>query len=73
MLYEVITDMGSWENMIRVFTESDTRVRIAMVGKYINLSDSYKSINEALFHGGIANNTRVEIVRIDSEELEKVV
>ena len=42
-----------------------------MVGKYIDLSDSYKSVDEALFHGGIANDCKVELVKIDSERLEK--
>jgi CTP synthase len=42
-----------------------------VVGKYINLNDSYKSVDEALFHGGIANNVRTELVKIDSEKIEK--
>ena len=46
-------------------------VKIAVVGKYIHLRESYKSLNEALFHGGIANNCKVILDFIDSEELEK--
>ncbi len=46
-------------------------VKICVVGKYIDLQDAYKSIYEALVHGGIANNTRVTVVKIDSEKLEK--
>ena len=46
-------------------------VKVAVVGKYIALQDAYKSIYEALVHGGIANNARVVIHKIDSEELEK--
>jgi CTP synthase len=46
-------------------------VKIAVVGKYIALQDAYKSIYEALVHGGIANNARVNIVKIDSEDIEK--
>ena len=46
-------------------------VRIAIVGKYIHLKESYKSLNEALFHGGIANNCKVILDFIDSEEVEK--
>ena len=42
-------------------------VKIAMVGKYIDLNDSYKSINEALLHAGIQTRTKVEIVYIDAE------
>jgi CTP synthase len=45
-------------------------VKIAMVGKYIDLSDSYKSLNEALVHGGIANDCGVDIVPVDSERVE---
>ncbi len=47
------------------------RVKIAVVGKYIMLQDAYKSIYEALNHGGIANDAKVEIKKIDSEEIEK--
>ncbi len=46
-------------------------MKIALVGKYIHLNDTYKSIMEALFHGGIANKVKVDIVKIDSEDLEK--
>jgi CTP synthase len=46
-------------------------VRIAFVGKYIHLKESYKSLNEALFHGGIANNCKVILHFVDSEEVEK--
>ncbi len=46
-------------------------IKIAVVGKYISLPDAYKSIYEALVHGGIANNTKVNIHKVDSEDLEK--
>jgi CTP synthase len=46
-------------------------VTIAIVGKYVNLTDSYKSLNEALHHGGIANNCRVNLRFVDSEKIEK--
>ena len=42
-----------------------------MVGKYVDLADSYKSLNEAMVHGGIANEARVKIDYVDAEELEK--
>jgi CTP synthase len=45
-------------------------VRIAMVGKYVDLTDSYKSLNEALVHGGIANDSRVVIDHVDSERVQ---
>ena len=63
-------DKSKWEKVVDVFHNPEAVVRIGMVGKYINLNDSYKSINEALYHGGIANRANVEIVRIDSEDIE---
>jgi CTP synthase len=47
------------------------KVRICMVGKYVDLTDSYKSLNEALMHGGIANECKVEVEYIDSEKIEQ--
>jgi CTP synthase len=46
-------------------------IRIAMVGKYVDLADSYKSLHEALLHGGIANECKVEIDYVDSEKIEQ--
>lgn len=63
-------DLKRWEQVVRTYKEAAQTVRIAMVGKYIHLNDTYKSINEALNHGGIANGCRVEIVKVDAEELE---
>jgi CTP synthase len=64
-------DKSRWENVVEIYHNPVGTVRIGMVGKYLDLTDSYKSINEALHHGGIANRVNVEIVKIDSEELEK--
>ncbi len=64
-------DLAAWERVVRVVTAADRVVRIAVLGKYIELSDSYKSVDEALFHGGIANDCRVELVKVDSELLEQ--
>ena len=64
-------ELGAWEHVVEVMTGSSCTVRIGVVGKYIELSDSYKSVDEALYHGGIANECRVELVKIDSERLEK--
>ena len=58
------------EKVVGVLKNPKHSCRIAVVGKYITLQDAYKSIYEALIHGGIANEARVEIVKIDSEELE---
>ena len=61
----------SWEEgVVKRLRSPAKEVKIAVVGKYISLQDAYKSIYEALVHGGIANNARVNIVRIDSEEVE---
>ncbi|MCP5514716.1 MAG: CTP synthase [Spirochaetales bacterium] len=64
-------DLTQWEKVVNIFKTADKTVKIALVGKYIHLNDTYKSIVEALFHGAIANNVKVDIVKIDSEELEK--
>ncbi len=64
-------ELSGWQHVVDVVTGSNCVVRIAVVGKYIELSDTYKSVDEALFHGGIANECRVELVKIDAERLEK--
>ncbi len=61
----------SWEEgVVKRLRSPLKEVQIAVVGKYISLQDAYKSIYEALAHGGIANNVRVNILKIDSEEVE---
>jgi CTP synthase len=62
--------LSGWERVVDVMTGAECEVRIGVVGKYIELSDSYKSVDEALYHGGIANDCRVRLVKIDSEQLE---
>lgn len=64
------TDLREWENVVANAKKHEHEVNIAMVGKYVNLVDAYKSINEALMHAGIHTNTKVNIIYIDSEELE---
>jgi len=59
-----------WENLVATLKNPDGRVRIAMVGKYVELTESYKSLNEALAHGGIAHGVGVDIEYVDSEKLE---
>lgn len=63
-------NLSKWEKIAQTFKNPRERVRIAMVGKYVNLLDAYKSINEALAHGGFANECRVEVDHVDSEQLE---
>jgi len=63
--------LEKWNNIVNILHNAEEKVRIGVVGKYIKLQDSYKSIYEALVHGGIANHCRVEFHRIDSEQIEK--
>jgi len=64
-------DIRKWKTIVRRVTNPKKLTRIGIVGKYVHLVDSYKSLNEALIHGGIANNCRVELRFIDSEKIEK--
>ena len=45
-------------------------VNIAIIGKYVNLKDAYKSLDEALIHGGLSNNVKVNLLRIESDKLK---
>ncbi|MBL7075903.1 MAG: CTP synthase [Kiritimatiellae bacterium] len=64
-------DVADWRAMVKRFVEpKHGEVEIAVVGKYIGLQDSYKSIYEALTHGGIANNVRVKVRMVESEDIE---
>ncbi len=68
--------LDAWEEVVRKFTDSrkftkseGQYVSIAIVGKYVDLTESYKSLNEALYHGGLPNDCRVELVFVDSEKI----
>lgn len=63
--------LADWQKVVQVHKNPSHQVNVAMVGKYIELEDAYKSLSEALIHAGIHNDTRVKIHYIDSEELEK--
>jgi len=63
-------DLTPWRQVVEAQLNPRQQITIAMVGKYINLLDAYKSLNEALIHAGIHSRTRVTIRYIDSEELE---
>ena len=63
-------DLSAWEQVIDAIEHPEQTVTIAMVGKYVELSDAYKSLNEALLHGGIHTRTRILIRSIDSERIE---
>ncbi|UCE54556.1 MAG: CTP synthase [Desulfobacterales bacterium] len=62
--------LEAWEKVVKRFKEPQHSVTIAIVGKYVNLTESYKSLNEALYHGGIANDCRVQLTFVDSEKIE---
>jgi CTP synthase len=64
-------DLSKWESIVDTIKHPKKSVEIAVVGKYVKLKDSYKSLNEALVHGGIANHSKVNIRYVDSEDLEK--
>jgi CTP synthase len=64
-------DMSHWQEIIRKLIAPQHRVRIGVVGKYIGLQDAYKSVYEAIVHAGAGNDCGVEIIKIDSEEIEK--
>ena len=62
--------LANWEELIRKVKTPKHSVTIAVVGKYVDLTESYKSLNEALYHGGIANGCRVNLNFVDSEKLD---
>jgi CTP synthase len=65
-------DLGSWQKIVDKFKKpAKGAVKIGVVGKYVHLKDSYKSLHEALVHGGLANDVRVDLEYIDSEEIER--
>jgi len=63
-------DLSKWEDIVKNVKEPESEVTIAIVGKYTNLADSYKSLNEALVHGGIANKVKVNLKFIEAEIFE---
>jgi CTP synthase len=66
-----LANMTNWQEIIRKIIAPQHRVRIGVVGKYIELQDAYKSVYEAIMHGGIANDCGVEIVKVDAEQIER--
>ena len=63
-------DLAPWRETVRRLLEPKAKVRVGVVGKYIELQDAYKSVYESIVHGGIANEAEVEVIRIDAEDLE---
>jgi CTP synthase len=66
-----VADLREWEQMVEVIRHPHEEVEIAVVGKYLDLSDSYRSIFDSLSHGGVANRAKVIIRKVDSERIEK--
>ena len=64
-------DLSRWHNIVKRVRDPEGEVTIAVVGKYVQMKDAYKSLSEALTHGGIANNVRVNLDWIDSEIFER--
>ena len=63
-------DLSAWKRFAHTFKYAERQVSIAIVGKYVELKESYKSLHEALVHGGVANGVRLDLRYIDAEEIE---
>ena len=63
-------NLKPWKKITKIILHTKKSINIAIIGKYVNLKDAYKSLDEALTHGGISNNLKVNLVRIDSENLK---
>ncbi len=64
-------NLRGWQNLVHVLKNPSFAVKIGVVGKYVDLKESYKSLHEALVHGGVANKAKVEIMYVDSEKLNE--
>ena len=65
-----LPDLSKWKNITSKVLNPRKDVNIGIIGKYVNLKDAYKSLDEALIHGGISNNVKVNLKRIDSENIK---
>jgi len=63
-------NLKPWKKITKIILHTKKSINIAIIGKYVNLKDAYKSLDEALTHGGISNNLKVNLIRIDSENLK---
>ena len=63
-------NLSPWKKITKIILQNKKQVNIAIIGKYVELKDAYKSLDEALTHGGIDNKIKVNLVRIDSEKLK---
>jgi len=69
-MWAASANLDEWDDLVARLRNPGIRVKIGIVGKYVHLSDTYKSLNEALCHGGLANEAGVELVFIDSETVD---
>ena len=67
-----VPDLSKWKNITSRVLNPKKDVNIGIIGKYVDLKDAYKSLDEALIHGGISNNVKVNLKRIDSEDLNPI-
>ncbi len=67
---KVSVNLNPWKKITKIVLSQRKHVNIAIIGKYVNLKDAYKSLDEALVHGGIHNNLKVNLVRIESDNLK---
>ena len=63
-------DLSPWKRITKIVLNTKRSVNIAIIGKYVNLKDAYKSLDEALIHGGISNKVKVNLIRIESDNLK---
>jgi CTP synthase len=63
-------NLNPWKKITKIILNTKKSINIAIIGKYVDLKDAYKSLDEALTHGGINNNLKINLVRIDSEKLK---
>ena len=63
-------NLNPWKRITKIVLESKKSLDIAIIGKYVNLKDAYKSLDEALIHGGLSNNIRVNLLRIESDKIK---
>ncbi len=63
-------NLDPWKKITKIILKTNKQINIAIIGKYVELKDAYKSLDEALIHGGIENNIKINLIRIDSEKLK---
>ena len=64
-------NLNNWKKITKTVLKTKKTVNIAIIGKYVNLKDAYKSLDEALVHGGIKNNVKINLIRFESDKIKK--